>query len=243
MTNLSNLVTNQNLSERLKKMGVKQESIFYWDGGVLVAKTDLGYTTLGCEGPGGEPNWYGEDEAEETYSAFLSGELEYYFKFCRDCGSFNVDIKVSPVNKDFCWVTCLSCKHRSRQKLIRFLVDSNNGCWLWNGSVSKDGYGRVGFKREARDAYRVFYRVVIGEVPEGKELDHLCKNRRCVNPYHLEAVSHKVNSQRGARHFLTHEQVLEIRQSRGSLTQKDMAKKYGVTSTCIRDVLTGRTWS
>ncbi len=70
-------------------------------------------------------------------------------------------------------------------------VDSS-GCWLWAGALSKDGYGLL----RKFQAHRFAYALVNGEIPDGKEIDHLCNVRRCVNPAHLEAVSRKENVRR-----------------------------------------------
>lgn len=71
-------------------------------------------------------------------------------------------------------------------------------CWLWLGElIKRTGYGQVG--REGRNyrAHRLSYELLIGPIPLGLELDHLCKVRHCVNPAHLEPVTGKVNKLRG----------------------------------------------
>jgi HNH endonuclease len=70
-------------------------------------------------------------------------------------------------------------------------------CWQWTAAKMHNGYGR--FKRDGRtlSAHRVAYELVIGSVPDGLELDHLCRNPACVNPAHLEPVTGKVNVLRG----------------------------------------------
>jgi hypothetical protein len=71
-----------------------------------------------------------------------------------------------------------------------------NGCWQWTGHRNKGGYGLMR-GRDWRDvhqrAHRLTYELLVGPIPEGLELDHLCRNRGCVNPAHLEPVSHRVN--------------------------------------------------
>lgn len=78
----------------------------------------------------------------------------------------------------------------------KFVID-NNHCWLWTANKSYDGYGRFMLKGKVRFAHRVAYAAIIGEVGSGKELDHLCRVRHCVNPSHLEAVTHAENVRRG----------------------------------------------
>jgi hypothetical protein len=70
-------------------------------------------------------------------------------------------------------------------------------CWEWAASVRKDGYGRFLLNGEATLAHLVAYRCLVGPIPADLALDHLCRNRRCVNPEHLEPVTDKVNILRG----------------------------------------------
>lgn len=71
------------------------------------------------------------------------------------------------------------------------------GCWEWNGYVDPKGYGRMGVYRRVEQAHRMAYVLFVGPIPEGLEIDHLCRNRRCVLPEHLEAVTRKENMRRG----------------------------------------------
>lgn len=72
-------------------------------------------------------------------------------------------------------------------------------CWEWQGSRSKLGYGRVNWGGHAvnRLVHRVIWELLVGPVPAGLELDHICRNPPCCNPWHLEPVTHKVNLRRG----------------------------------------------
>lgn len=79
-------------------------------------------------------------------------------------------------------------------------VRKSNGeadCWEWLGAKTHNGYGRFGLDGRVRLAHRVAYEWFVGSIPEGLELDHLCRERVCVNPTHLEAVTHHENTMRG----------------------------------------------
>lgn len=76
------------------------------------------------------------------------------------------------------------------------LVDPTTGCWLWQLAVDKDGYGRRGKRGGSQYAHRYVYEMYTGPIPEGLELDHTCRRRRCVRPNHLEPVTHPENMRR-----------------------------------------------
>ena len=75
-------------------------------------------------------------------------------------------------------------------------VDPQGVCWEWVGSKISSGYGNFRFKGRTAKAHRVAYELLVGPIPEGMQLDHLCRNRACVCPDHLEVVTHKINSLR-----------------------------------------------
>jgi HNH endonuclease len=87
------------------------------------------------------------------------------------------------------------------QKLWDRMVDKfdihENGCWVWNRTISSQGYGRLGRTGTTNFAHRISYWFHVGGIPEGLDLDHKCRCRACINPSHLEPVTNKVNAQRG----------------------------------------------
>ena len=72
-----------------------------------------------------------------------------------------------------------------------------DGCWHWTGYLNHDGYGRLRLGGRQVMAHRAVYEAERGPIPSGLTIDHLCRNRSCVNPSHMEPVALKVNILRG----------------------------------------------
>lgn len=79
-------------------------------------------------------------------------------------------------------------------------VQKTDDCWLWTASVKPAGYGQFTVEDQKPPVYahRFSYEQLVGPIPDGLTLDHLCANRRCVNPDHLEPVPMAENTRRGA---------------------------------------------
>lgn len=81
----------------------------------------------------------------------------------------------------------------------KILPEPNSGCWLWIGKINSKGYGRHQFGgRQGKEvqAHRFSYELNCASIPDGLDLDHLCRVRCCVNPTHLEPVTRQVNISR-----------------------------------------------
>ena len=70
-------------------------------------------------------------------------------------------------------------------------------CWEWQAYVNSKGYGLIGHENKMQLAHRVAYEMFVGSIPQGLQLDHLCRIRLCVNPRHVEPVTAQENSRRG----------------------------------------------
>lgn len=96
-----------------------------------------------------------------------------------------------------------------KARIIDKILVDYKGCWVWQGakfSVNKPygAYGMLRLGKKTARAHRISYEVYVGEIPKDKELDHLCKNTLCVNPQHLEPVSHFENIRRSRNTIKTH---------------------------------------
>ena len=135
--------------------------------------------------------------------------------------------------------------HNARTSPVDYLVDEA-ACWVWQRSIAWSGYGMAWRDGKHVLAHRAYYEEWVGPIPDGYQLDHLCRNRACVNPEHLEVTTRRQNVRRGSNAKLTEAQVVEIRERAEGCpvrpASRGLAPEYGVTPACVRDVLRGKTW-
>lgn len=166
---------------------------------------------------------------------------------------------------------CYRCYDRQRREAAdsmladRFYsyVEKTDGCWIWRGPTSPDGYGVLTYHNRATRAHRLAYIIAHGAIPDGTIICHTCDNPRCVRPDHLYAGSFSDNrrdaqernrwarknienvprGERNSKARLTEDDVRDIRTSlaRGE-TQAAIAKRYGVKQVTISNIKLGVTW-
>jgi hypothetical protein len=127
------------------------------------------------------------------------GERTVIEKACVGCGKMMSGWPSKINRKKFCSKECFgqSIKGDLGKALKRYIVDEETGCWLWTGGT-RGGYGRLKLADYGMmEAHRASYEFHKGKIPEGLVLDHLCRNRSCINPEHLEPVTQLENIRRG----------------------------------------------
>lgn len=140
-------------------------------------------------------------------------------------------------------------KYRSGDRLIeqRWSIEDRGHatpCWIWLLHKDQTGYGKLMAGGSNRYAHRFYYERQYGPLPQHVHLDHLCRNRSCVNPEHLEPVSNAENSRRGANAKLSPEQVSEIRLLLAyGWFGSDIGPAYGVSAVQVSNIKNGKSWA
>lgn len=139
----------------------------------------------------------------------------------------------------------MSSSRPLRQRLDEKL-DRSGACWIFTGAIATSGYGRIGLGKATLQAHRAAYELFVGPIPDGKHIDHLCRNRLCCNPEHLEPVSQAENNRRAGAfrrsqqtrcsrgHELTQENSMlttrGTRQCRECHNMRNRARRRGMTA-------------
>lgn len=127
-------------------------------------------------------------------------------KSCRYCGEeFARSERMSWSyweRREFCTRACSTAHRRELAaetlpaRLLANIDFTQGECWIWTGSRNNHGYGRTSLNKKVTYAHRATYELLVGPIPDGCELDHLCRIHVCCNPAHLEAVTHRENNRR-----------------------------------------------
>lgn len=135
----------------------------------------------------------------------------------------------------------------SRSTRPDYVIDAETGCWVWQKFLLK-GYGMLSLSGKGVRAYRAYYVAAHGPIPADHDVHHQCKNTRCVNPAHLEAVherDHDIEHFLGEKAGITLDDIREIRR-RGRImgvTSKDVAKEFGISWQSVNNYWSGsRRW-
>lgn len=116
-------------------------------------------------------------------------------------------------------------------------------CWVWQRGKTGAGYGVLHINRKGFLAHRIAYAVFVDEIPTGKMIDHLCRNRACVNPDHLEIVTNTENQRRGNAAKLTAQDVEMIKtRALDGVSQHSIAAAFGVHQSSISKIVNNKTW-
>lgn len=124
-----------------------------------------------------------------------------------------------------------------------YKIDKKTGCWVFENKLEHNGYGRICINYKRIRAHRYFYEKYKGLIKKGLMLDHLCRNRACVNPEHLEQVSCVENIHRGERCKLNKQKIIEIRTKyNNGETQTYLSKIFGVGQDEISRIVNFKRW-
>ena len=148
---------------------------------------------------------------------------------------------------------CVMCKRSKNRIKIDYKIDENNCYICISHKYDKGGYSNIHMYGKTTRVHRHIYEEMFGFIPKGMEVRHKCDNPNCINPEHLELGTHKDNmrdmskrnrASKKGNPKLTWKQVIEIREKykNTKITQKELAKEYGISRYTISDITNNKRW-
>ena len=132
---------------------------------------------------------------------------------------------------------------------LKSKITIKNGCWEWQGRISKIGYGQIKVRKKPYSSHRLSYELFKGNIPEKICVLHKCDNRKCINPDHLFLGTYADNAQdmckknRQPNHGkLKLEDIRFIRNSFPEITASQLAEKFNVSECCVYNAINFVTW-
>ena len=127
-------------------------------------------------------------------------------------------------------------QHHSLISPVRHIVNPETGCWEWQRGQDGRGYGVMYLDGVRWKAHRLYFTLAYGHYPDGLEIHHACRNRGCVNPGHLQALTPTAH-----RTDMTPAIARTIRESKARGV--DIAARYGISKQIVCDIRKGRRWA
>mgnify|MGYP001614934139 CR=1 FL=1 len=134
-------------------------------------------------------------------------------------------------------------KGKPIKKGLPYTINIITGCWIWKWYKDKKGYGVMRKNGLLLKAHRYFYKKYKGGILEGLQLDHLCRNKSCVNPEHLEIVTNAENCRRGLNAKLNYNIILQIKNKLSNgVKQQRLVEQFNVSPSTISEIARGKAW-
>lgn len=163
----------------------------------MAAMTDAICSVDGCNNPAATWGWCRNHYERERRAGRLPSHAARYVCSIPDCG--RVALSRGWCDTHYRWWkrtgSPVPSPLTADQRFLRCIGnrESRKECWPWLGHTDPKGYGRFKTGGKYHSAHRMAYELLVGPIPLGLTIDHLCRNHSCVNPYHLEVVSLREN--------------------------------------------------
>jgi len=141
-----------------------------------------------------------------------------------------------------------SAKDSTVERVLLSYVVEDRGftspCWIWQRYVSPAGYGIATAYGHNHRAHRFYYEAYVGPIPQGMDIDHLCRHRDCVNPAHMEPVSRRENVRRGGSVRLSAHRAGCVREMLTlGFTRAQVARLHGICISHVDHIRAGLVWA